>query len=193
MALRIARTNAEAHLYMDLHPCGCGEIRFPRSSSVLETSDGDLASHYTGVCPRDGAPREFTFRLPPEILMPPADESVRYGGPEPSELIDPGEWLNVADAYARSVPAGAASPAPGAASPPAGAMLRRAIAAIDEVLKFIPGVADRVPEQAFVSDVGRAAYAKEPGRFRRPRLEAVRGAYVSALVEIDGVGADEAR
>src|SRR5690349_7417345 len=128
MALRLARTNEEAHLFMDLHPCECGEIRFPRSSSVIETGDGDLASHYTGACPQDGRQREFTFRLPQEIVPPPGDGSVRYGGAEASELLDPGEWLSVADAYARNVPADTASlNADGLAT--AKAMLNRAAAA----------------------------------------------------------------
>jgi hypothetical protein len=183
MALRIARTNDEAHLYIDLHPCECGEVQFPRSSSVIETDDGDLASHYTGTCPRDGAQRQFTFRLPRQILMPPGDGSVRYGGPEPSELIDPGEWLSVADAYARNVPADPATLAADGQST-ARSMVNRAVAAIDEVLKFIPADADRVPAEAFVTERGRAAYAKEPGRFRRPRLEAVRNTYASIAAQL---------
>lgn len=196
MALRLARTAEEAHLYMDLHPCGCGEVQFPRGSSVIETADGDLASHYTGTCPQDGVRREFTFRLPQQITMPPRDGSVRFGGPEPSELIDPGEWLSIADAYARTVPAdpsaGARSSADTSAGSSAGAgfsagarsTLNRAVAAIDEVLKFIPAGEDRVPERAFVTDRGRAVHAKEPGRFRRPRLEAVRNTYASIAAQL---------
>lgn len=182
MALRIARTNHEAHVYMDLHPCECGEVRFPRTSSVVESGDGDLASHYTGVCPRDGAQRQFTFRMPQAILMPAADGSVRFGGPEPSELVDPGEWLGLADSYARSVPA---DPSAVAADDrrEARVMLNAAAAAIDEVIKFIPAGADRVPEQAFGSEKGRAAYAREPGRFRRPRLEAVRDTYAGLAAQ----------
>jgi hypothetical protein len=177
MSLRLARTNEEAHLFMDLHPCECGEIRFPRSSSVIETGDGDLASHYTGTCPQDGRQREFTFRLPRQILPPPGDGSVRYGGTEVSELLDPGEWLSVADAFAT-----AALTADGLAR--AKAMLVRAAAAIDEVLKFIPAGDDRVPERAFVTDRGRAAYAKEPGRFRSLRLEAVRSTYANIAAQL---------
>jgi hypothetical protein len=183
MVLPLARTNAEAHLYMDLHPCGCGEIEFPRTSSVVTTPDGDLASRYTGTCPRDGTEREFMFRLPETFLSPPRDGVVRYGGPDPSELIDPGEWLSVADAYARSVPADtAALAADGLIT--ARRMLTHAAAAVDEVLKFIPPDAESVPAEAFVTDRGRAAYAKEPGRFRRPRLLAVRDTYRNIAAQL---------
>jgi hypothetical protein len=168
---------------MDLHPCACGEIRFPRASSVITTTEGDPASRYTGVCPQDGAEREFTFRLPERVLPPSPDGEVAYGGPEPSRLIDPGEWLSVADAYARSVPSDtAALAADGLAT--ARSMLTHAAAAVDEVLKFIPSGADRVPEEAFTTDRGRAAYTKEPGRFRRPRLEAVRDTYRSIAAQV---------
>ena len=183
MVLPLARTNAEAHLYMDLHPCACGEIRFPRTSSVITTPDGDLASRYTGTCPKDGAEREFVFRLPERVTPPPPDGAVEYGGSQPSELIDPGEWLAVADAYARSVPADTATlAADGLVT--ARSMLVHAAAAVDEVLKFIPADADQVPADAFVTDRGRAAYTKEPGRFRRPRLEAVRDTYRSIAAQL---------
>ena len=124
--LKLARTNAEAHLYMDLHPCACGERRFARQSAVV-TLEGDLASRYTGACARCGAERRFEFRLPQEILQPPA-EGVRFGGPEPSELLDPGEWLSVADDHARAVPVGA--PLDGDALRAARGSLATAIAAI---------------------------------------------------------------
>jgi hypothetical protein len=181
MVLPPARTNAEAHLYMDLRPCGCGEVRFPRASSVITTPDGEPAGRYAGICPQDGAAREFLFRMP-ERLLPPSPGTVRYGGPEPSELIDPGEWLSVADACARSVPADTAALAADDLAT-ARTMLTHAAAAVDEVLKFIPAGAERVPEEAFGSERGRAVFAKEPGRFRRPRLEAVRDTYRSIATQ----------
>jgi hypothetical protein len=187
MVLPHARTNAEAQLYMDLHPCACGEFRFPRASSVVTTPDGALASRYAGTCPRDGVEREFLFGLPERVMPPPPDGVVVYGGPESSALIDPGEWLSVADAYARGVPADtAALAADGGATAQATArsMLVRAVAAVEEVLKFIPAGADRVPEEAFVTDRGRAAHTREPGRFRRSRLEAVRDTYRSIASQL---------
>ena len=164
MALPLARTSAEAHLYMELHPCACGETSFGRQSAVVE-AEGDLASYYSGPCARCGTAREFLFRLPAEIL-PVVPGEVRFGDDRPSELLDPGEWLRLADAYAGT-----------SDSARAAADLATAAAAMDEVLKFVPPGADEVPETAFWSDRGAAVYAAEPGRFRAARLEAVRDTY----------------
>ncbi|MEU7608392.1 hypothetical protein [Micromonospora sp. NPDC049204] len=177
MILPPSRTNAEAHLYMDLRPCSCGETRFPRQSAVVALEDGDLAARYTGACPTCGQPREFVFRLPAEPAVAPAGD-FRYGGDEPSHLLDPGEWLRVADGYARSVPAEVAT---GDAAQRARATLIRAVAALDEVLKFVPPGEDVVPAAAFTTEQGRDLHRREPGRFRRDRLAAVRAAYAGML------------
>jgi hypothetical protein len=174
MALALARTNAEAHLYMDLHPCPCGEVVFDRQSAVVE-AQGDLATHYAGPCSRCGTQREFLFRLPAEVLVP-AVGQVQFGGAEPSELLDPGEWLWVSDAYASRGPADVTGLGAGEREDSAHD-LATAVAAIDEALKFVPAGAEAVPESAFWSERGRAVRAEEPGRFRVSRLEAVRGAY----------------
>lgn len=176
-----ARSNLEAHLYMDLRPCGCGEARFDRASLVVELPGGGLASRYTGTCARCEAPREFVFALPPEP-EPGADQpgEVRYGGDDPSELLDAGEWLWVADAYARAVP-----PDPHRLADPdrrrARARLAAAVAALDEVLKFVPPGGDRLPAAVVRSRLGAEMYQREPGRFHRGRLTAVRDAYRAAL------------
>ncbi|QOC89825.1 hypothetical protein [Micromonospora craniellae] len=175
----LSRTNAEAHLYMDLHPCSCGDARFPRQSAVVATADGELASRYTGACAGCGQERKFVFRLPPELGTPGA--GFRYGGDEPSELLDPGEWLLVADAYAGQVPA---TPADGDAGQRARAALTRAVAALDEVGKFIPADGDAVPQAAIDSDRGLQLHQREPGRFRRDRLRAVRDAYAGMLAQL---------
>lgn len=175
----LARSSLEAHLYMDLRPCGCGETRFDRASVLVELPGGDLARRYTGVCPRCGTAREFVFVLQPE---PPesGDGEVHYGDAHPSELLDAGEWLWVADSYATSVP-----PDPHRLPEPdrrrARARLASAAAAIDEVLKLLPTGADQVPPEAVRSRVGLPVYQREPGRFRAIRLIAVRDAYTSAL------------
>lgn len=174
--LKLARTNAEAHLYMDYRPCSCGERRFARTSTVV-TIDGVLASRYTGACARCAAPRRFEFRLPAEILQAPA-EGVMFGGADPSELLDPGEWLSIADDYARSVPVD--SKLDGDALRSAKHRLATAVAALDEVRKFVPWNAVEVPASAFTTPLGRAIWDKEPGRFRAIRLDAARGAYAQA-------------
>ncbi|MER5458148.1 MULTISPECIES: hypothetical protein [unclassified Micromonospora] len=175
----LSRTNAEAHLYMDLRPCSCGNVRFPRQSAVVALADGELASRYTGACAGCGREREFVFRLPPGLGT--AGTGFRYGGDEPSELLDPGEWLLVADAYAGQVPA---TPADGDAGQRARAALTRAVAALDEVGKFIPADGDAVPPETFDSDRGRQLHRREPGRFRRDRLRAVRDTYAGMLAQL---------
>ncbi len=174
---KLARTNAEAHLFMDLRPCACGERRFARTSSVV-TIDGALASRYTGGCARCGTARQFEFLLPDHVLQPPAT-GVVFGGAEPSALLDPGEWLSVADDHARSVPLG--SKLDGDALRTARHRLATAIAALDEIRKFAPPGAVEVPHAAFTTPLGRAIWDKEPGRFRLVRLDAVRAAYAAAI------------
>ena len=148
-----ARSSPECHLYMRLHPCVCGEARLAGEHRV-ELRGGNLVAVYDGPCARCGAPRDFAFVLDPEI--PPGGA---YGGAGRSAIIDPGEFIAVADEAARRND------------------LDGAIAALEEVLKFVPDGADRVPVEAFRRDGGLAAYEAEPGRFRRIRLEAVLATY----------------
>jgi hypothetical protein len=173
----VARSSHEAHLYMDLTACECGETRFPRASAVVTLPGGELASRYTGVCAGCGRPREFVFRLAEDAA--PGDR-IRYGGDQPSELIDAGEWLWIADRYARSVPA-APHRLPDPERGRARTRLSGAAAAIDEVLKFAPPQAALVPPAAIWTALGRSVYEREPGRFRVGRLNAVRSAYREAL------------
>ncbi|MGH3930595.1 MAG: hypothetical protein ACRDTF_11535, partial [Pseudonocardiaceae bacterium] len=63
-----------------------------------------------------------------------------------------------------------------------------AVAAVDEVLAFLPGTAKKVPASAFRTDRGRAVYAAEPGRFTRDRLRIVRDAYQEILDGLDAEG-----
>ncbi|WFE22478.1 hypothetical protein O7621_03780 [Solwaraspora sp. WMMD937] len=203
--LPAARSSAEARLYVELHPCGCAETQFEPQVEVVALADGDLATRYQGSCAGCGTAREFLFRLPAEPVHPPAGATFSYGGPEPSRLIDPGEWLAVADRYAALVPAdfATAAPAPvdaaaagpgaaadsGAVDPDAAdplrrraaAALSRAVAALDEVLKFIPADADEVPPDTVTSEVGQRMRRREPGRFRRDRLTALRDTYTALL------------
>lgn len=182
MTLLMARTSAEAHLYMDLHPCGCGETSMPQQSAVVEAGD-DLASRYFGPCSACGTYREFTFRLPEEVILPGPD-AVVFGDGTPSELLDPGEWLWVADRYA------SASPWDASQLDQRGLrQVRRQVAAaeaaMNEVLAFVPADGDAVPSDAFRTEHGESVYQAEPGRFYRDRLEVVRNTYREILGELD--------
>lgn len=160
----LARTVAEAHLYMDFKPCeACGERGFSgRGGMVLV--DGELCSRYAGGCRRCRLPREFTFRVPREVRLDlTLGQEVTFGGTEPSELLDPGQWLLVADLTAR----GAQDDSD----------LMAAAAAVDEVLKFIPAGAESVPQEMIRSQDGLQMYASDPGRFDRRRLDVVAATY----------------
>ncbi|GAB4583191.1 hypothetical protein [Nocardia sp. IFM 10818] len=177
--LPLARTNAEARLYISLQPCPtCGEPKCAFRSSVVNI-EGVLASRYTGQCPRCGSEREYRFRIPDEVLPPPAG-SVRYGEDNPSELLDPGLWLWYSDAVARAIPADPTGLDDAAVRTNRHA-LATAVAAVEEVLKFLPPATERIPLSAFTSADGLAMYEREPGRFTRTRLTTLRDHYAAQL------------
>ena len=161
----LARTPDEAHVYMDLHPCDCGETSFERRSSVIAIGD-DLGRVYRGNCERCGKAREFRFRLPAEPLATLGQPE--FGDDRPSELLDPGEWMLVAERHAR-------------VASPTRRDLGIARAAMFEILKFMGTDDDSVPERAFTSARGREMRDEEPGRFGRARLEAVLATYDDLL------------
>ncbi|WP_228823322.1 hypothetical protein [Nocardia blacklockiae] len=177
--LPLARTNAEARLFLQLQPCPrCGSDRCAFRSTVV-TVDGQLASRYSGECAGCGERRVYEFRVPEEVLPPPAG-SVRFGADDPSELLDPGVWLWYADICARQIPLDGTELDDRARQAGRHAAAT-ALAAVEEVLKFFPPGEDRLPASAFVSADGQAMYAREPGRFTRWRLEAVRDSYAETL------------
>lgn len=170
----VARSSAECHLYMELHPCRCGEYRLAGEHAVESRGD-DLVAVYLGPCANCGADRSFAFVLDPEL--PPGRA---FGGATPSRILCPGQFLRVADEAASGVPVNTSRMGPQERQR-ARWLLSRAVMAMEEVLKFIPVGDDRVPPAAFTSADGKASYAREPGRFRKARLEAVLGAYREGL------------
>jgi hypothetical protein len=158
---------------MDLHPCPqCGDLAVAWREALVDR-DGVLARRYAGACERCGADREFLFGLPDRPTPPQPGAPVTFGPhDEPSVLLDAGEWLLVADFCAEA--AGATSGAAARES------LDVAVAALAEVLKFVPADADEPPPTAFWTDRGRAEHARSPGRFRRDRLAVVQDSYASA-------------
>ncbi|WP_433247189.1 hypothetical protein ACQPYK_46590 [Streptosporangium sp. CA-135522] len=169
MPFSVARSGDEAHLYLDLHPCACGSADTAWESELGSVEEEPVA-RYSGTCPGCGAEREFVFGLPehevPSVRFP------TFGGREPSQLLDAGEWMWVADLTASNVPA----------DDPRGAeqALAIATAAVDEVIKFVPPGEDEVPERAFWSARGRGMRDAEPSRFVFDRLLVVRNAYRDA-------------
>jgi hypothetical protein len=174
MTAGLARTRDEAHLYLDLHPCACGSVDTDWAAALTD-ADGRPARRYYGGCGGCGRRREHVFLLPDRPTLPGASDVVRFGGPEPSELLDAGEWLWVADlcaADAARLPEG---------DPAVARSLATAVAAVDEVLKFVPGGADDLPADAVWSERGREVWRTERGRLRRSRLETFRRACQARL------------
>lgn len=162
---------------MDLHACSCGETSFEADHVLREDDEGRLLAVYGGSCARCGLPRQFTFEL--DEAIPPSPPA--FGGSVASRIICPGEFLLVAEQAAASVALVPAADAAPQQLDPDRLAVATAVAAVEEVLKFIPDAMDAVPAEAFISSVGRAAYAREPGRFTRARLEATATAYRDAL------------
>lgn len=178
----LARTSIEARLYVDLHPCGCGETAAPQDSALTKTGSS-TAGRISGACPRCGTYREFVFRMP-EPITPPSVDVVTFGDGTPSELLDPGEWLWVADQYASTSPEDTSGLDPKARRA-ARQRVAVAVAAVDEALAFVPGTAKKVPSHAFRTDRSRSVYAAEPGRFTRDRLQGIRDTYQEILDKLD--------
>jgi hypothetical protein len=144
----------------------------------LERHGDALVAVYEGACPSCARQRRFEFELVAEI--PPR---ASFGGARASEIIDAGQFLLVADDAARAVPSDV-SRLGAAEREDAAPLMRRAVAALEEVLKFIPPQTDRVPAEALFSASGRELYLAEPGRFRKARLEAVLGVYRTFVAEL---------
>lgn len=165
---------------MDIHPCSCAEVSFDVHHRLRTEPDGTLVAVYEGLCRRCGLPRQFTFALDPATPPPPP----AFGGAAPSQIICPGQFALVADVEARS-----AALSPDGLDPRERArnraFLARAVAAQEEVAKFVPYGADAVPASAFTSPEGRALYARDPGRFDADRLAAVIDEYRALLTRYD--------
>lgn len=160
------RSVAEAHLFLDLVGCDRTE-RHHR----LEDWDDKLIAAY--ACILDGEPRTFWFESPENPLIE------GFGGPEPSQIIDPGQFLLHADRLSKSIPSADPSDLDPSVHALAAQRLDEAADAVEEVIKFIPEGEHQVPEDAFFTPLGKVTYLQEPGRFRRARLEAVAQTYRS--------------
>ena len=102
--LAAPRTPDGAYLYLELHPCQrCGSGEAAWRSEPLPTGPS-AGRRYHAACGRCGTAREYAFAEPAPAAADRCRTSldgVHFGGPEPSRLIDPGEWLLVADRCGR--------------------------------------------------------------------------------------------
>jgi hypothetical protein len=145
-----SRSPAESLLYMDLYPCACGEGEIQGLSLDLVEHPGLLATRRSGTCAGCGRLRTFVFGIPDERAYLAMIDG--YGGPEPSALIDAGEWMFC-----------------GCVAALAGDGDLAAIL-IEEVAKFIEPGADRPPDDAFDSVDGQRVRDAMPSAFRAGRL-----------------------
>jgi len=169
------RSPLECRLYIELHPCDCGGSFVDITDRVVMSED-TLCARYSGHCSACGQRRDLLFALDPEI---PAPDS--FGGRKPSTIIDAGQYLAASERAAKQVQVDGPPEDHAAAR----ASLTRAIACLDEVMKWIPDDDERVPMSAFFTSEGRRIRAAEPGRFRRARLLAVLAAYREMLLGLD--------
>ena len=93
-----------------------------------------------------------------------------FGDDEPSQLIDPGQWLKLADVVTRGLP-----PLDELAAHRGLGELRDrvtlAVAAVGEALKFVKAGEDRVPGYEFWTDSGRQMFDDARWRFDKESLE----------------------
>lgn len=173
MTLRLARSNDEAYLYMARVACpqcgatGAGEV----TATTSGVRDGVRFRTFELTCGSCGTVREFTFQVPET----PAPQTGRlsFGDERPSELLDPGEWLTLADTMLSSVPEDPTR-LPDEDRARAREDLEVARAALDEVLKFIPADRTAVPRFSFWTEQGQRLSVRERWRFDRQELVAQR-------------------
>ncbi len=171
MVMPRARTLDEAHLYMDLTACPCGETDFEREEEILSYDPPVVG--FTGFCSGCGRPRRFTFLLA-DVPDAEADQPAWATGDDPSTIVDAGQWLVVAHGLAAAADqARVAGPLDHERVAVVYGLLHSTAAAVDEVLKFLPPGADAVPDGAFWTEAGRAMRMRGPEWFTRDALRAV--------------------
>ncbi|WP_137993582.1 hypothetical protein [Streptomyces vilmorinianum] len=177
-----ARSSFEAHLYMDLHPCECGSGDFDRRHRLEQHGD-DIVAVYEGACRQCGNTRRFVFRMAEEIPPPPP----AFGGSEPSQIIDPGEFAEVAARISQSAGIQLLN-TPKSEHYKLRDAVAYTVAAFEEMLKFLPPGQDSIPASAFTSEVGKARYRRDPGNFDRDILEGNVEDARAVLANIDEAG-----
>ncbi len=183
---RIARTVIESEVYVGLNPCGCG-AGTPPGPSAATAPDGRPMLWHDGPCPQCAKPWPAPFGLPLDVPRFGTTWDTFFGGPGPSTLLDPGEWLLVEKQLASgSIPARNAD---AATITEFRGMITMATAAINETLRFItdPSQYGLVTVDDCWTGRGRAELtARYRGYTWRRRLEAFREGLSGSLMEFGG-------
>ena len=167
---------------MELRPCSCGRKFIGDASSVVE-KDGKLISLFSWNCAACGNAREFEFLIPETTEYTTTPDHCYGLGTECSKIVDAGQFLATSDRFSQGP---ATPPADPAARQRAADQLGWAIAAMEEVLKFIPpGDRSEPPASAMWSADSRRLKSAMPGQFQRFRLEARLGAYKDLLAKYE--------
>jgi hypothetical protein len=174
-----ARSIQEARLYLDLHPCTCGHTDGFDPELSLELLDGRQVARYSGVCAGCGRRRQYEF-----ALLPPVTGGAEYGGAEPSRIVDAGEFLWVSDS-ATDRALSLVDLADERSRSAAHTSFAVAIAALEEVLKFVTAGATGIPAERMRSELGRRMYDANPDRFQLERLNRRREMLVDARARLE--------
>lgn len=167
----------EAQLFVELRGCGCG-TGLAVVDHELHQRGGEMVARFADTCQSCGAQQVYEIALSAKQVLPPA-----FGGPDPSSLVDPGEFLWTSDQAAAQVPVDV-SHLDQVQRKAAAAALQYAMAALDEVVKFVAVGTDLVPAEAFVSELGKAMYRANPGRFTVTELEEQAASYLVGLADL---------
>ncbi|MFC4042098.1 hypothetical protein ACFO1B_27020 [Dactylosporangium siamense] len=137
-----ARSRAEADTYLRLQAAFQGRAGDPVEDAVEAEVDGHQVVRHHDV----------------ELHLLPASD----GATQPSNIIDPGGWLAIANQLAGS------------------GQHRRAAEAVREALRFLPPGTDRLPVRLFWTPVGLRMLRRHPHLFNRGALEATLAQYEAA-------------
>jgi hypothetical protein len=180
------RSHTEAMVYVLLSDCRGCHSRNRDVTDELEARDGAVTASYTAFCRDCGNVDGYTFRLPDHDPQG-GDPGVVFGGPEPSTIIDAGQWLR----FARQTAIGGPVEPEGLTGPErasAARAMQAAAAAVREVVKFIGPDVDRLPRSAMWTDQGRDEFDRDPWQFSRERLAVIENAYRTAAERLAGDG-----
>jgi uncharacterized protein YjbI with pentapeptide repeats len=178
------RTVAEQHLYIECHPCACGDRRRP-DQHKLEMRGAEMISHHFGRCPACGRERKLEFVAPPFATL---RDDLYFGASNPSTILDPGQYLAASDRLAKEVDVDKATRSTGEARAWARRTMRRAAYCVLEVEKFIPERGEEVPAAAFHSKEGAELRLSRATAFRKDRLQARRVAYQTVAAQLHASG-----